>query len=346
MKQQVLVTLSLAAAALITGCATKQSASADRARLEAAEVTAAEERQEQAEVAAEPVIEPTEAEPLPVIEPAPEATPAPAPVETRPAPAKPIVRPQPVAYTVTAGDSVSALSVRFGVRQADILALNPSLRGNPDRLMIGQKVYLPAGTDVTKAPKPRAAKPASAPAKGTTVYVVQPGDVLGGIALTHGVSIATIQKANNLKGDTIFVGQKLSIPGAKSRGRVVTLKDNSAAKPEPKKAEPKKAEPKPAAPVAPKAEEPKEEPAPIAQPEPLPPPPVEEGLGAEALPPPPPAPAADTQTYVVQPGEDLVQVAIKWGVTLSTLRAANGLDDATTEVAPGTTLKIPAGAAQ
>lgn len=341
MKQQVLVTLSLAAAALITGCATKQTASADRARLEAAEVTAAEERQEQAEVAAEPVIEPTEAEPLPVIETAPEATPVPAPVEAKPV--KPIEHPKPVAYTVTAGDSISALSVRFGVRQADILALNPSLRGNPDRLMIGQKVYLPAGTDVTKAPKPRAAKPAAAPAKGTTVYVVQPGDVLGGIALTHGVSIASIQKANNLKGDTIFVGQKLSIPGAKARGRVVAKKD-PASKPAAKPA-PKKAEPKPA--PAPKAEEPKEAPAPaIAEPEPLPPPPVEEGLGAEALPPPPPAPVADTQTYVVQPGEDLVQVAIKWGVTLSTLRAANGLDDATTEVAPGTTLKIPAGAAQ
>ena len=340
MKQQVLVTLSLAAAALITGCATKQSASADRARLEAAKVTAAEERQEQAEVAAEPVIEPTEAEPLPVIETAPEATPAPAPVEAKPV--KPIEHPKPVAYTVTAGDSISALSVRFGVRQADILALNPSLRSNPDRLMIGQKVYLPAGTDVTKAPKPRAAKPAAAPAKGTTVYVVQPGDVLGGIALTHGVSVASIQKANNLKGDTIFVGQKLSIPGAKARGRVVAKKDPAskpAAKPEPKKTEPK---PTP----APVVETPKEEPAPIAQPEPLPPPPVEEGLGAEALPPPPPAPVADTQTYVVQPGEDLVQVAIKWGVTLSTLRAANGLDDATTEVAPGTTLKIPAGAAQ
>lgn len=341
MKQQVLVTLSLAAAALITGCATKQTASADRARLEAAEVTAAEERQEQAEVAAEPVIEPTEAEPLPVIEPAPEATPAPAPVEAKPV--KPIEHPKPVAYTVTAGDSISALSVRFGVRQADILALNPSLRGNPDRLMIGQKVYLPAGTDVTKAPKPRAAKPAAAPAKGTTVYVVQPGDVLGGIALTHGVSIATIQKANNLKGDTIFVGQKLSIPGAKARGRVVAKKD-PASKPAAKPA-PKKTEPKPA--PAPVVETPKEAPAPaIAEPEPLPPPPVEEGLGAEALPPPPPAPVADTQTYVVQPGEDLVQVAIKWGVTLSTLRAANGLDDATTEVAPGTTLKIPAGAAQ
>ena len=333
MKQQMLATLSVTAAALICGCATKQEAAALRAQQEAAAVTAAEERQVQAEVSGEPAIEPTpaEAEPLPVIEPVPEA---PAPVAQ-----KPIEHPKPVPYKVSEGDSVSALAARFGVRQPDILALNPALRANPDRLAVGQTVLMPPGTDVTVAPKPRKAKPATP--RGATVYTVRSGDVLGGIALTHGVSIASIVEANNLKGDTIFVGQKLTIPGAKARGRVVTLKDNSAAKPTPKKTEPKPA------PVAPKAEEPKEAPAPaIAEPEPLPPPPVEEGLGAEALPPPPPAPVADTQTYVVQPGEDLVQVAIKWGVTLSTLRAANGLDDATTEVAPGTTLKIPAGAAQ
>ena len=339
MKQQMLITLSLATAALICGCATKQSAATARAQREAAEVTAAEERQEQAEVAVEPTIQPSEAEPLPVIEPAPEQTPA---VEAKPEPApqpvKPIVRPKPETYTVTAGDSVSALSVRFGVRQADILALNPSLRGDPDRLMIGQKIALPAGTDVTKAPKPRAAKPAAP--KGATVYVVQAGDVLGGIALTHGVSIESIRKANNLKGDTIFVGQKLAIPGAKARGRVVTKKDTAAAKPKPKP------EPKPAPKAEPKAEPAPAPAAPVAEPEPLPPPPVEEGLGAEALPPPPAVVPAAEQTYVVQPGEDLVNVALKWGVTLPALRAANGLDDATDEIAPGTTLKIPAGGAQ
>lgn len=335
MKQQMLATLSITAAALICGCATKQEAAALRAQQEAADVTAAEERQVQAEVSGEPAIEPAEAEPLPVIEPAP----APAPAPEQPAAQKPIEHPKPVPYKVTEGDSVSALATRFNVRQPDILALNPALRANPDRLSVGQTVLMPPGTDVTVAPKPRKAKPAAP--KGATVYTVQSGDVLGGIALTHGVSIATIQKANNLKGDTIFVGQKLTIPGAKQRGRVVAKKD-PAAKPAPKPQE------------APKAEPPKAEPAPEPAPEaageePLPPPPAaEEGLGADALPPPPaPEAAAATQTYTVQPGEDLVAVSLKWGVTLPVLRAANGLDDAAgNEVAPGTTLKIPVGGAQ
>ena len=333
MKQQMLATLSVTAAALICGCATKQEAAALRAQQEAAAVTAAEERQVQAEVSGEPAIEPTpaEAEPLPVIEPVPEA---PAPVAQ-----KPIEHPKPVPYKVSEGDSVSALAARFGVRQPDILALNPALRANPDRLAVGQTVLMPPGTDVTVAPKPRKAKPATP--KGATVYTVRSGDVLGGIALTHGVSIASIVEANNLKGDTIFVGQKLTIPGAKQRGRVVAKKD-PAAKPAPKPQE------------APKAEPPKAEPAPEPAPEaageePLPPPPAaEEGLGADALPPPPaPEAAAATQTYTVQPGEDLVAVSLKWGVTLPVLRAANGLDDAAgNEVAPGTTLKIPVGGAQ
>lgn len=337
MKQQMLATLSVTAAALICGCATKQEAAALRAQQEAAAVTAAEERQVQAEVSGEPAIEPTpaEAEPLPVIEPVPEA---PAPVAQ-----KPIEHPKPVPYKVSEGDSVSALAARFGVRQPDILALNPALRANPDRLAVGQTVLMPPGTDVTVAPKPRKAKPATP--KGATVYTVRSGDVLGGIALTHGVSIASIVEANNLKGDTIFVGQKLTIPGAKKRGRIVANRD-PAAKPAPPKQEAPKA-----------AEAPKAEPAPVPAPapeeaveEPLPPPPaVEEGLGADALPPPPPAPeaAAATQTYTVQPGEDLVAVSLKWGVTLPVLRAANGLDDAAgNDVAPGTTLKIPVGGAQ
>ena len=335
MKQQMLATLSITAAALICGCATKQEAAALRAQQEAADVTAAEERQVQAEVSGEPAIEPAEAEPLPVIEPAP----APAPAPEQPAAQKPIEHPKPVPYKVTEGDSVSALATRFNVRQPDILALNPALRANPDRLSVGQTVLMPPGTDVTVAPKPRKAKPAAP--KGATVYTVQSGDVLGGIALTHGVTVASIVEANNLKGDTIFVGQKLTIPGAKQRGRVVAKKD-PAAKPAPKPQE------------APKAEPPKAEPAPEPAPEaageePLPPPPaVEEGLGADALPPPPaPEAAAATQTYTVQPGEDLVAVSLKWGVTLPVLRAANGLDDAAgNEVAPGTTLKIPVGGAQ
>ena len=352
MKQKALFSLCLTAAtaALMTGCATKQESAAWEADREAADVTAAEERAMQAEVSVEPA--PTvEAEPT--AEPTAEAQPTQTTTETAPAaqqPAPQPVRPQPVPYTVTAGDSVSALAVRFGVRQPDILALNPDLRANPDRLKIGQQVLLPPGTDVSKAPRPRADKPAAAPKAGETVYTVQPGDVLGGIALTHGVDVATIKQANNLRNDTIFVGQKLRIPGAKARGRVVAAKD-PAAKPAPK-ADTPKAEP------APKADAPKAEPAPVAEPvdeeplpdqvgeEALPPPPAPQGEGdGAAIAPPPPAPeakpATQMQTYVVQPNEDLVGISLKWGVMLPALREANNLADDVNEVAPGTTLKIP-----
>ena len=355
MKRQAIYGLCVAtsAVALMTGCATKQDSSAARARQEAMEVTAAEERAMQAEVGAEPapVITPApDAEPAPAIDPAPAPGQAGDGQAAEPAAQRPVKRPEPAVYTVTAGDSVSALSVRFGVRQPDILALNPDLRANPDRLKIGQQVLLPPGTDVSKAPRPRAATPAAAPKAGETVYTVQPGDVLGGIALTHGVDVATIKQANNLRNDTIFVGQKLRIPGAKARGRVVAAKD-PAAKPAPK-ADTPKAEP------APKADAPKAEPAPVAAPvdeeplpdqvgeEALPPPPAPQGEGdGAAIAPPPPAPeakpATQMQTYVVQPNEDLVGISLKWGVMLPALREANNLADDVNEVAPGTTLKIP-----
>lgn len=346
MKKQVLFSfcLTAASAVLVTGCATKQDVAAVNAQQEATEIAAAESIEMQQEVVADP-IPPTE----PVVEPAPEVVPE-VPAQTpekpaeKPAPEKKAVHPKPVAYTVTAGDSLSALSVRFGVRTPDILALNPSLRKNPNNLRIGQKVMLPPGTDVTVKAKIRAPKPA--PAKGSTVYTVKSGDVLGGIALRHGVTVAAIKSANNLKSDAIWVGQKLTIPASAKKAKVVTATDPVAKKP------------------AKKVEKPVEKPAPAAEPEVLPDvPEVPEQAGETELPPPPPAPApvpapgiepvapaapaVDSaapamQDYVVGANEDLVAVALKWGVTLPELRAANNIDEASgNAIAEGTTLKIP-----
>ncbi|CAM4042782.1 N-acetylmuramoyl-L-alanine amidase [Vibrio neonatus] len=47
-------------------------------------------------------------------------------------------------------------------------------------------------------------------------YVVQRGDFLSKIAKNHNVSVSAIKAANNLKSDTVKVGQKLTIPGAKT----------------------------------------------------------------------------------------------------------------------------------
>ena len=49
---------------------------------------------------------------------------------------------------------------------------------------------------------------------GSQGYKVRPGDSLWTIAKKHGVTVAELKQANNLRGSTIRVGQKLVIPGA------------------------------------------------------------------------------------------------------------------------------------
>jgi LysM repeat protein len=336
MKKQALfaVCLTAASAAIFTGCATKQDTMNQQAQMEATEITATETQAVEAEICAEPT---------PEVTPAPEAAPTPAPA---PAPAaEPIktVHPQPVTYIVTSGDSVSAIAVRFNVRRPDILALNPTLAKNPNGLRVGQKVLLPAGTDLSKKAvrRPTSATPANAkrPA-GTTTYVVKSGDVLGGIAIKHGVTVAAIKSANNLQNDSIWVGQKLTIPGATK-------------KPAPAKKAAKPAEKKAAAPAK-KAEEKAEVPAPVVE---APVAPVVEELALpeqagedSLLPPEPIAPAADAapavveseRVHVVKEGEDLLSIAMRWSVSPAELRALNGIDDsADPKLAPGTTLRVP-----
>ena len=49
---------------------------------------------------------------------------------------------------------------------------------------------------------------------GSTVHVVGRGDSLSKIALHYRVSIASIKRANNMKNDTVRLGQKLKIPAS------------------------------------------------------------------------------------------------------------------------------------
>lgn len=47
--------------------------------------------------------------------------------------------------------------------------------------------------------------------EGSDLYTVQPGDSLGKIALQHKTTTKNIKDLNNLKSDTIIVGQKLKL---------------------------------------------------------------------------------------------------------------------------------------
>lgn len=157
--------------------------------------------------AAEPAqAEPAVAEPVSAVpEKAAPAKSSPAPVADKPA-EKPAASAAPAAgtekvYVVQKGDVLSTIAVRHGVTPKEIADANGiRLDGT---IFEGQKLKIPA-------PKPKAKEEKSA-VEGE-IYVVKKGDVLGTIARKHKISVAQLKKANNLKKDTIFVGQKLVIP--------------------------------------------------------------------------------------------------------------------------------------
>ncbi len=126
----------------------------------------------------------------------------------------------------------------------------------------------------TRLPTPTPVPPAApapaptAPAGGTT-YVVQAGDTLFSIAVRFGTTVEAIRQANNLTGDTIYVGQTLVIPGG----------------------------------------------------------------GAPAV-------GAPT-VYIVQAGDTLFSIALRYGVTVEAIKSANGLGSDFIYV--GQRLVIPAG---
>lgn len=120
-------------------------------------------------------------------------------------------------YRVQKGDMLSTIALRHGVTPKEIadangIALNAVI-------FEGQKLTIPA-------PKPKAAEEKVA-VEGD-VYIVKKGDVLGTIAQKHKISVAQLKKANNLKKDTIFVGQKLIIPSKDAKKEDVPAKQNEA----------------------------------------------------------------------------------------------------------------------
>jgi N-acetylmuramoyl-L-alanine amidase len=119
-------------------------------------------------------------------------------------------------YTVTAGDTLSAIAARHGVRLSEVLGWNGLNMGSI--IYPGQKIRLGAGSPapVPAAPAPAAPAPAApaAPAPATTggSYTVVAGDTLGAIAARHGVRLSEVLGWNGLNmGSIIYPGQKIRI---------------------------------------------------------------------------------------------------------------------------------------
>ncbi|MGR5325535.1 LysM peptidoglycan-binding domain-containing protein [Vibrio sp. DNB22_17_1] len=111
---------------------------------------------------------------------------------------------KPIVHTVKRGESLSVIAQKYGTSTKAIMSEN---KLKSSGLAVGQKLNIPGG----------AAAAVSIPNKANTVetetitHTVKSGEFLGKIASHYKVKIADIRRENNLKSDTLRVGQKLKI---------------------------------------------------------------------------------------------------------------------------------------
>ncbi|MCQ6276328.1 LysM peptidoglycan-binding domain-containing protein [Bacillus sp. V3B] len=109
-------------------------------------------------------------------------------------------------YMVVSGDSLSVIAKRLGVSTESLRNANNL---TTDIIRVGQKLTIPSKNTNTVQPTP---DPVVQENRTTFTYSVRTGDSLSVIANRFGVAIAAIQTTNNLKTDTLQVGQVLTIP--------------------------------------------------------------------------------------------------------------------------------------
>lgn len=119
-------------------------------------------------------------------------------------------------YTVVKGDTLTRIAKKTGTT---IQQLHDTNKMTTDALKIGQKMNLPAGTQVVqqtapaKAPTPSVASTSSAPQSGYTTYKVAKGDTLTKIAKAHRTSVANLSKINGIQDPTkLRIGMEIKVP--------------------------------------------------------------------------------------------------------------------------------------
>ncbi len=107
-------------------------------------------------------------------------------------------------YTVKSGDTLYGIARKFTLSVDELKKLNNLTNNN---LSIGQKLIVSKPSQATE-----------------TTYVVMKGDTLYGIANKFGVTVDELKNLNNLKSNTLSIGQILKIPTTNQNEVTYTVK--------------------------------------------------------------------------------------------------------------------------
>lgn len=123
-----------------------------------------------------------------------------------------------ITHTVRRGESLYRIAQKYGVRLTDLRNLN-DISYNDDNLRVGEKLII--------AKNPAASSTASTQTKTPQIkkierpkvvkHKVRRGETLGQIADDYGVTIASIKNLNRIRGSKIITGQILKVETTKER---------------------------------------------------------------------------------------------------------------------------------
>ena len=245
------------------------------------------------------------------------ATPLPQPTATS-SPVGPTPVPQivttPFTYTVQPGDTLYGLARRYSTTVQAIMQINGMMNYY---LRAGQLIWIPAS---------------GSPSAGPIVHIVQPGETLFSIAQQYQTTVWAIMVANQLSSTAVWAYRALFIPSVTQPGPIIhivmpgetlyTIATRYGT----------------TVPLIMLANDLKAYELYVYQLL-LIPPSGWSGWPSLLWPGPWPAGPAHPSTYVVQPGDTLYSIALRFGTTVEALKAANGLTSSMIRV--GMVLHIP-----